>query len=477
MRQILIPLVILALAVSGCSLAPDYEPPAPPSPQAWAAPAADGLDAPADCEAPDIGWQEFVADRHLQEIITLALANNRDLRTAALSVEKVRAAYRIQRSDLYPNLSVIGNGERYRVPEEMSMTGRAETTEQYSVNLGVAAWELDFFGRIRSLKDAALDQYLATRQARAAAEISLVAAVANSYLALAADRENLELARATLETHQASYELIRQSRELGVATDLDLRQAQSQVDAARADVARFTGLTAVDRNALVELVGAPIRDDVLPIELSRVTEMSDIAAGLPSDVLLRRPDILMTEHRLRAATANIGAARAAFFPRISLTAGAGSLSNELSGLLGSGTRTWSFTPQVILPLFSGGRLRANLEAVRIEREIAVAGYEKAIQTAFREASDALTLRTTLAEQEAAQRSLVEALGEAHRLSKARYEEGMDGYLGVLVAERSLYAARQGLDGVRLAGQVNLVTLFKVLGGGAAAEHDEASQER
>jgi multidrug efflux system outer membrane protein len=320
---------------------------------------------------------------------------------------------------------------------------------------------------VRSLKDRALEQYLATEQARTASQISLVAAVAASYLALAADLENLRLAEATLEAQRASYELIRGSRDLGMATDLDLRQAQSQVDVARVDAARFAGLVAVDRNALDLLAGAPVPDELLPQGLGEAAGASKLSPGLPSDVLLRRPDILAAEHMLQAANASIGAARAAFFPRISLTAAVGTMSDELSALFGSGTGTWTFVPQLTLPIFTGGSRRAGLEAAKVGRDIAVAEYEKAIQTAFREVSDALALRTNLRAQEEAQRSLVDALDEAHRLAEARYRAGIDSYLSVLVAQRALYAARQGLVAVRLAGAVNSITLFKALGGGAA----------
>jgi len=466
MRRTTILLLGLMLTLHGCSLAPDYVRPAPPVPSAWSGtPSAPGPAAEGRAAA-EIPWREFFTDPALRSAIELALANNRDLRVAALDVDRVRALYRVQRSELVPNVSVSASGERYRVPDRLSATGQAYTVEQYSVDLGTAEWELDFFGRVRSLKDRALDQYLATEQARSAAQISLVAAVATSYLALAADQENLRLAEATLETQRATYELIRGSRDLGIATDLELRQAQSQVDAARVDVARFGGLVELDRNALELLAGAPVPDALLPAGLGEVAGTGEISPGLPSDVLLRRPDILATEYQLQAANASIGAARAAFFPRIALTATAGTASDELSALFGSGTGTWSFIPRITLPIFTGGARRATLEAARVDREIAVAEYEKAIQTAFREVSDALTLRTTLRDQEEAQRSLVEALGEAHRLAEARYRAGIDGYLSVLVAQRALYLARQGLVGVRLAGEVNSIALFKALGGGA-----------
>ncbi|MGZ6987917.1 MAG: efflux transporter outer membrane subunit, partial [Thermoanaerobaculia bacterium] len=324
---------------------------------------------------------------------------------------------------------------------------------------------LDFFGRIRSLNARSLEQYLATEEARRAAQTALVAAVAGTYLNLAADGENLRLARVTLEAQQSSYELIRETRDAGLASDLDVRQAQSQVEASRVNVAAFTGAVAVDQHALQLLVGAPVGPDLLPEQFGTVTDPRGVSAGLPSDVLLRRPDILAAEHMLRAANANIGAARAAFFPRISLTATYGTQGPQLSDLFGPGTMTWSFVPQIVAPLFASGSLLANLKVSEVDREIAVAQYEKAIQGAFAEVSDALILRTTLVAQREAQAALVVALDETWRLYDARYQAGIDSYLGVLVAQQALFNAQKGEVSVRLAEQANLVTLYKVLGGG------------
>jgi multidrug efflux system outer membrane protein len=334
------------------------------------------------------------------------------------------------------------------------------------VNLGTTAWELDLFGRIRSLKAAALEQYLATQHARRAAQISLVAAVASEWLALAADTESLQLARDTLDAQQASYDLIQKSRDAGIASDLDLRQAQTQVETARAALAAFAGQIAVDRSTLDLLAGTPVPADLLPDRLGDMTEAKLLSPSLPSEVLLSRPDILVAEHRLKAANANIGTARAAFFPRISLTAAVGTMSGELSSLFGAGTGTWTFVPQIVAPLFTGGYNKANLDAANVDRAITVAQYEKAIQVAFAEVTSGLTLRTTLVAQREAQEALVDALTEAYRLSDARYKAGMDSYLAVLVAQRSQFAGQQALINVRFAEQANLVTLYKVLGGGA-----------
>ena len=459
----MVPKLILALGMllcSGCTLAPKYTRPALPVPEAWPG----GAAKPESPLAADTLWRDFFTDPGLRSVIELALASNRDLQIAALNVEKAQALYRIQRSELYPGVGVMASGDKYRLPEKMSSDGRASIKEQYSVNVGILSWELDFFGRLRSLKQQALNQYLATEQARAAAQTSLVAAVAQSYLLHAMDSENLHLAKATFESQKAAYELIAKSRELGIASDLELRQAQSQTDSARSDVAQFSSLVAQDRNALDLLAGTPVPEALLPEGLDAAGELKDVSPGLPSDVLLRRPDLLAAEFQLKAAYANIGAARAAFFPRVSLTAGAGSMSPELSGLFGSGTRTWSFAPQAVAPLFAGGSLWANLKVAKVDRDIAVAQYEKAIQSAFREVSDGLVRRQSLAEQLDAQRSLVAALDESHRLSTARYQAGLDGYLGVLVAQRTLYRAQQGLAATRMAYQANQITLYKSLGG-------------
>jgi len=460
-------LVGFVLSSGGCSLAPDYVQPESPIPRSWSESAENlNVDTVADpMLAPDIQWKDFFPDPRMQEVIELALANNRDLRVAALNIEKAQALYGIQRSQLMPSVGVAAAGDTTRVPEGMSLTGHVYTQETYTVGLGVAAWELDLFGRVRSLKEAALQQFFATQYARSAAQISLVAAVANSYLAMAADRESLQLAQTTLETQKDSYELIRQSREFGVASELDLRQAQAQVEVARVDVAAFTGRVAVDENALSLLIGVPLPDELLPDTLESVRAPKDVSAGVSSEVLLQRPDILMAESRLQAMNANIGAARAAFFPRISLTGSVGTISTDLSGLFGAGAGTWSFMPQITLPIFTGGANRANLDAAYVDREIGISQYEKAIQVAFREVKDSLALRTTLDDQAAAQEALVDAVEVSFRLYDARYKAGIDAYLGVLVAQRSLYGAQQGLVNVRLALLANRVALYKVLGGG------------
>jgi len=462
----LIPLLAISFFLYGCPRPSQYVRPGLPVPSTWPESSANQAGAPNAPAAADMKWQEFFTDQRLQSVIELALANNRDLQMATLNIQKVQALYRIQRAELYPTVAASASADGYRVPANLSSKSNPETVSQYTVALGTASWELDLFGRIRSLKSRALEEYLATEQARSAAQISLVAAVADSYLALAADRENLRLAQVTLDAQQASYDLILHTTELGMASDLDLRQAQSEVEVARVDIARYSGQVALDEDALNLLAGTPVISGLLADDLSKVADLKEIAPGLPSDVLLRRPDILASEHQLKAANANIGAARAAFFPRITLTAAAGITSSDLTNLFKPAAGTWNFAPQVTLPIFDSGARQANYKAAQMDRDIAIAEYEKSIQAAFREVSDALSLRTSLANQQQALQSLVDTLQEIYRLSEARYQAGIDSYLSVLVAQRSLYAAQQQLVGVRLARLSNLVVLYKVLGGGA-----------
>jgi multidrug efflux system outer membrane protein len=459
-------IALAAVFLTGCTMIPDYTRPEAPIPSYWPSGPAykESLSAQDVPLAVDLQWREFFTDERLQEIIEMALENNRDLRVAALNVERARALYRIQRAELLPTVDAVGRGIKERVPATISGTERSVTVAQYSVNLGIPSWEIDFFGRIRSLEKRALEEYFATEQARRSAQILLISEVANAYLTLAADRENLNLARSTLESQQASYNLIRRRHEVGLAPELDLRQVQTRVDAARVDVARFTGLAANDENGLNLLVGSPVPADLLPEVLSVVTPPQDVSPGMSSEVLLARPDILQAENLLKAANANIGAARAAFFPRISLTTAIGTASGDLSGLFKSGSLAWNFSPLIVMPIFDA-RTWSALSATKVEREIVLAQYEGAIQAAFRDVADALARRGTLGDQMEAQQSLVEATTETYRLSNARYVKGIDIYLNVLDAQRSLYSAQQGLIFIRLAKLANQVRLYAVLGGG------------
>jgi len=460
------------LCLAGCAtMAPKYSRPAAPVPAAWPTGPAYKKSAakPGDPMVAEVPWREFFIAPQLQKVIELTLANNRDLRVAALNIGKARAMYRIQRAKLFPQIDGTAAGSVQRLPADLSGTGQGRVAEQYSVGLGISSYELDLFGRVRSLKDQALEQYLATEEARAAVQISLVAEVANSWLTLAADRERLKLAKETLESQRSSYELIRRRFEAGASSQLDLRQAQTRVDAARVDIAFFTAQLAQSENALNLLVGTRVPPELLLTNLGSVTVVKELTPVLPSDVLLRRPDILQAEHNLKAANANIGAARAAFFPRISLSSSIGTASVKLTDLFQPGSALWNFVPQVSVPLFDTGSNRANLNVANAERDIAVAQYEKAIQTAFREVADTLASHGTLGDQMAAQQSLTEATADSYRLSEARYNKGVDSYLVVLDSQRSTYSAQQDLINVRLALLTNQVTLYKVLGGGGEGD--------
>ena len=468
-RHLVLPLGAL-LFLAGCStMAPKYSQPASPVPAAWPSGPAykDVTGKPADKAVADIAWQNFFIDPQLHKLIALALDNNRDLRIAVLNIERSQALYQIQRSDLFPKVDANAAGSVQRLPEDFSGTGQAKTTHQYSVGLGVSSYELDLFGRVRSLKDQALEQYLSTEQARRSVQISLVSQVAATYLTLAADRERLQLAKETLASQQSSYQLTRSRFEAGVSSSLDLYQAQTSVDTARVDIARFTTLVAQDENALSLVVGSNVPVDLLPPSLSEtLTALKDLAPGLPSDILLRRPDILQAENLLKGANANIGAARAAFFPRITLVSSVGFGSEDLAGLFKAGSFAWSFAPRISLPIFNAGSNQANLKVAEVDRDIAVAQYEKDIQAAFREVADALAQRGTIDDQLAAQQSLTDATTESYHLSQARYEKGVDNYLQVLDSQRSLYGAQQNLITARLSRLENLVTLYRVLGGGS-----------
>ncbi|CAH2031894.1 AdeC/AdeK/OprM family multidrug efflux complex outer membrane factor [Trichlorobacter ammonificans] len=459
----------LLLILSGCTMAPSYTRPGAPVPTDW--PATSSATTPAapttTKSAADIPWREFFTAPQVRQVIELALNNNRDLRVAALNIDKTRAQYQIQRADLFPQIDGTAGASIQRLPADLSGTGQSRIARQYSVGLGISSYELDLFGRVRSLKEQALEQYLATEEARRAVQISLIAEVANAWLTLAADRERLQLAQETLVSQQESYRLIQRRYEVGASSQLDLSQARTRVEAARGDSALYTSRVAQSRNALTLLVGATVPEELLPTALGAVTAVQELPAGVPSDVLLRRPDILQAEHRLKSASANIGAARAAFFPRIGLSASFGTASAKLTDLFQPGSAAWSFVPQISVPLFDTGANLAGLDVSKAERDIAVAQYEKAIQTAFREVADTLANNATLDEQLAAQQALTDAAADSYRLSEARYTRGVDSYLTVLDSQRSTYSAQQNLISVRLARLANQVTLYKVLGGGAA----------
>lgn len=457
---------LAAALLGGCSLIPAYQRPAAPVAANWPTGPAYQHGAKVGRNAEQIAWQEFFAEEKLRKLIGLALENNRDLRVAALNIEAARAQYQIERANLFPAVNAAGSGSNMRVPVSTSTTGHEYTAHTYSATLGFSAYELDFFGRLRSLKEQALENYFSLEETRRSTQISLVAEVANAYLTLLADREHLQLAKDTLHSQQASYQLTRQKLQAGAATELDLSDADTTVQSARVDVAGYTSQVARDENALTLLVGASIPPELLQdASLTQQSHLADLPPGLPSELLQRRPDILAAEHDLKAANANIGAARARFFPSISLTGSYGSASSKLSDLFKGGSEMWSFGPSINLPIFNAGSLSANLDAAKVAREIAVARYEKSIQSAFREVADALAQRGTLAEQLNAQQALVRASEKRYTLSQARFRVGVDSYLTLLDAQRSYYSSRQSLISTRLSRAANLVTLYKVLGGG------------
>lgn len=458
-----------AALLAGCSLAPKYTRPASPAAAAYPV-FGDNASPPASAaSAADIGWREFLGDARLRELVALALENNRDLRVSALNVDRVRALYDIQRTALVPSLDATASGTRQRTPGDLSSSGLATTDSSYRAGLAVTAYEVDFFGRVASLRDQVLAQYLATDEARRSAHISLVASVASQYFNLLAAEEQRELARQTLAAVDASLGIVRSRRAFGTASELDLASAEAQVQTARANLASAEQQRAQAANALDLLVGRALPDDLpAPGPLSRDALLADLPAGLPSDLLARRPDILAAEFTLQAANANIGVARAAFFPSVTLTAFGGSSSAALDGLFKSGSGAWSFAPQITVPIFAAGRNRATLKVAEIENRIEIATYEKTIQTAFREVADSLATRATIEDQLAAQTARVAAQERRLELSDLRYKNGADDYLSVLLARQDLYTSQQALIQTRLARLTNLITLYKALGGGWSA---------
>ena len=457
-------LVLASVMLASCSFIPSYQRPA--APVAAEFPAAAKPPVAALKPAAELAWRDFFSDPRLKQVIELALANNRDLRVAVLNIEQARAQFRVRRADELPTLNGTASDTRQHLPNDLSPLGREITYSQYSVGLGISAYELDLFGRIRSLSAQALAQYLATEEARKSVQISLVAAVANAYLTLVADDELLALTRQTLATRDESFKLSRLRFDSGVASEVDLRQAQTLVESARASLAQQLRQRAQDENALVLLVGrSPPQALLAGQPLIDQNILAELPAGLPSEVLVERPDVRSAEQLLVAANANIGAARAAFFPRIALTSTLGTASTALSRMFTGGQLAWSFIPSLTVPIFDSGRNEANLDVAKVNREIAVAQYEKAIQTAFREVADGLAGRATLGDQLSSLRAQADAEAIRLRLSDLRYKNGVASYLDLLDSQRSLFAVQQSVIQTRLAQLQNQVTLYKALGGG------------
>jgi multidrug efflux system outer membrane protein len=470
---------LVFVGLSACTMEPHYVRPAAPVPATWTGNAAGSADASA---VADVGWRQFFPDPSLQRLIGLALANNRDLRVAVLNVQAAQAQYRIQRADLFPTIAASAFEQIQRYPAGVSSSSSATrggapgtagaagsggaTVRFYQVGVGFTSYELDLFGKIRSLNHAALEQYFGFQQTRRSSQLTLVAEVASGYLAVLADETILKVTRATLDSQVQSLDLTKRSLDAGTTTALALRQAATTVDTARANLAEYSRQAAQDRNALMVLIGAPLPEDMqFDADLAAQSMAVNLPVGVPSEVLGRRPDILAAEYQLIAANANIGAARAAFFPSITLTGNYGTASAALSGLFKPGSSAWTFTPQISVPIFAGGANVANLDLRKVEKNVFIAQYEKALQSAFREVDDALAARGTLDEQLAAQRALLEDASESYHLAEMRFRNGVDSFLPVLDAQRSLYAAQEAVISLELLRLQNMATLYKALGGG------------
>lgn len=478
--KLLAAIALWLIALSACTLAPHYNRPAAPVPSRWTKDAVSPAEATA---APELGWHQFFPDPAMQRLIALALANNRDLRVAVLNVQAAQAQYRIQRADLFPTIagSALEEIEEYPAGVIAPSTGGSasagagptpggQTIRFFQAGVGFTAYELDLFGKIRSLDRAALERYFGYEETRRSSQITLIAQVVSAYLAILADETILKVTRQTLDSEIASLDLIKHSLDAGTTTALALRQAATAVDTARANLAAYTRQAAQDRNALMLLLGATLPEDLrFDIDLDADKLSAQLPADVPSKVLTQRPDVLAAEHQLIAANADIGAARAAFFPSITLTGNYGTASTELSGLFKSGSRAWTFSPQISVPIFAGGANVANLDLSEVEKNVSIAQYEKTLQSAFREVDDALAARATLEEQLAAQRALLADSDESHRLSDLRFRNGVDSFLPVLDAQRTLYSAQQSLVSLELLRLQNMATLYKALGGGVRAD--------
>jgi multidrug efflux system outer membrane protein len=462
--------------LAGCTMAPKYQRPAAPVPQAWPQGAAYPAPQPAATPAADLAWKAFFVDPKLQQVIDLALANNRDLRVAVLNIAEAHAQYRVQRSALFPNIDAAGNGTNEYLPAKVlgvqsgasgaSAANRSITIKYYSATLGVSNYELDLWGRVRSLSKQAREEYLATKEARRAEQISLISQVATAYVTYAADLKRLNLSQDTVKSDENTLSITNSRFQSGIASELDVRQAESALEQAKAGVATYTTAVAQDVNALTLLVGAPVPTELLPAPLENdLPTVADLPAGLSSDVLLRRPDVMEAEDELKGYNANIGAARAAFFPTIELTGSGGSTALSMSDLFGAGSGAWTFTPAITLPIFDAGKNAANLRYAKAQRDVAVAQYEKSVQTAFREVADALAQRGQIADLVSANEREADAFGHSLNLSQARYERGSDTFLNVLTAQVNTYSAQQNLISARLTRATNLITLYQTLGGG------------
>lgn len=464
--------VVLMLLCTGCTLAPKYEQPAAPVAQTF--PSGPAYEEVAFTQEAIPEWQDFFVNEKVKKAIELGLANNRDFRVAALNVEKAKAAYGIQRAPLFPSVAGGLTENASRTPGTLSNTGTSVVQHTYQANLATSSWELDFFGRIRSLSEAALQQYFATEEAKYAAQVALIGEIASAWLNLGTQKELLRLAEVTLKSQEESFKLMQASYRLGAASELDLEQARTTVESAKASKAMYQRTLAQARNALDLLLGTSLPAGLEPQGIEVVTTQAAIVpAGLPSTILLQRPDIRQAENQLKAANANIGAARANFFPRISLTAGVGTGSRDLGDLFDGGTGLWSFVPSISLPIFTGGANLATLRQAEADEKIMVAQYEKAIQTAFAEVADAMAAKGTVTRQTEALKRLMNATTRAYNLSMSRYKNGLDGFLTVLESQRQMVQSQTNYIQSEQQRINALIQLYKVLGGGAPKFEDES----
>ncbi len=478
----LIALVIPVLLGACTSMAPSYERPDRAVAASWPTGAAYG--SPANevddqRSAADIPWRAFILDERLRQVVELALANSRDLRKTIANIESARAQYGVQRAAQLPTVTAGVSGSRTRSLSSGTSGGENSSaqSQSYSASLGLSAYELDLFGRVRSLTNAAQETYLATEEAARTTRISLIAETASAWLALAADRSQLAITQHTLESAQRSMELAQRRQQAGVSSGVDVRQAETVYQQARVDLASSTTAVAQDRNALELLVGSPVADTLLPDTLPLSEScLVDVPAGLSSTVLLQRPDVLQAEHQLKAANANIGAARAAFFPKLSLTASGGLASAALSTLFSGGATVWSLAPALSVSIFDGGSSRASLAYSEAQKKLYLATYELAVQTAFSEVANALARRGTMQAQLSAQADLVTAATDSYRLAEARYAKGVDTYINALDAQRTLYSAEKTLVATRLTALNNQLSLYRVLGGGSAGGDTASATE-
>ncbi|RIV82346.1 efflux transporter outer membrane subunit [Aurantiacibacter xanthus] len=451
-----------ALLLAGCSMNPQLE--MPVAPVAAAYPLANAMD---EAHAADLGWREMFGDPRLQRLIARALSDSRDLRIAVLNVEAARAQFRVQRGAMLPAVEVAGSYSRQRTSAAAEAeAGRGSEFDQFTAQAALTSFEIDLFGRSRSLSQAAFERYLATDEGRRATQIALIGAVADAYLAERLADEQLKLTEATLSDWRQSLDIARRMHAAGQNSGVDVAQAEGQVRQAEADLEARRRVLAQSTNALALLIGGPLPEDLPPpLSLAEQGIRTQLPAGLPSDLLVRRPDIREAEHQLVAANADVGAARAAFFPRLSLTAAFGFASGALDSLFNASSRAWSFTPQVAAPIFQGGQLRGNLDLAEVRKSVAVANYERAIQSAFREVADGLAGRATFERQLDAQRQAVATTARRVMLSDLRYRAGVFGRLELLDAQRDDYAARSALLDLERENLSNAIGLYRALGGG------------